>query len=301
VQPSRDEAVYWLRRAVALGARPSLDALLRLQLGRLGEVDDVFQVFEWLRLGYTSRYPPIQQLLADFAKTLPTSFPRNPSGADRKALAFCLIAYATESWEELAQRCQTLASIGGPVAQYVLGWLYENGRGVAADLQKSVQWYVLAARGGDARAMNALGRMLVQGTGVPANEREGIALVARAAQANYAPAQFNLGYAYEQGLGVPRNTTAAANWYRRAAEHGHARAQFNLGAMLYRGEGVPRDLRAAYRWLTLAAQPQGVDSGEGEELGIRVALAMQRLTPQLSQVEIDKAKAEAEAFRPKGW
>ena len=44
-------------------------------------------------------------------------------------------------------------------AQYNLGWMYENGRGVRRDRVEAVRWYRLAAEQGDADAETALDRL----------------------------------------------------------------------------------------------------------------------------------------------
>ena len=50
---------------------------------------------------------------------------------------------------------QLAAEQGMRDAQYVLGDLYENGRGVSADLEQAYAWYALAAAGGQPAAKKA--------------------------------------------------------------------------------------------------------------------------------------------------
>ncbi len=59
------------------------------------------------------------------------------------------------------------AEKGSTYAQYLLGYLYEDGKGVAADPAQALKWYGLAAEKGEPRAQSHLGWMLWEGRGVP--------------------------------------------------------------------------------------------------------------------------------------
>ena len=63
-------------------------------------------------------------------------------------------------WSRLA------ADLGDAGAQYNLGVMYRNGRGVPRDRTEAVRWYRLAADQGDARAQYNLGFMYATGAGV---------------------------------------------------------------------------------------------------------------------------------------
>ena len=57
-----------------------------------------------------------------------------------------LVTYATA-----LQEWTPLAEAGDEVAQYNLGVMYDNGRGVLQDYKEAVKWYRLAAEQGDAK------------------------------------------------------------------------------------------------------------------------------------------------------
>ena len=59
------------------------------------------------------------------------------------------------------------AEQGNADAQYNLGVMYDNGRGVPQDDKTAVKWYRLAAEQGDASAQSNLGVMYGTGQGVP--------------------------------------------------------------------------------------------------------------------------------------
>ena len=81
-----------------------------------------------------------------------------------------------------------LADQGDATAQFNLGIMYSEGRGVLKDDAEAVEWYRLAAEQG------------------------------------YADAQFNLGGMYANGEGVPKDDAEALRWYRLAADQGHCRS-----------------------------------------------------------------------------
>lgn len=59
-----------------------------------------------------------------------------------------------------------LAEAGEARAQYHLGMLYEEGRGVGRDYTTAARWFRAAAGQGHAQAQNALAILIVQGRGV---------------------------------------------------------------------------------------------------------------------------------------
>jgi len=98
-----------------------------------------------------------------------------------------------------------LARQGNAVAQFLLGLMYDDGRGVPRDYAEAVRWYRMAAEQGNARA------------------------------------QFSLGSMYDHGEGLPRDHAEAIRWYRKAAEQGNADAQNSLGLGYEDGQGAPQD------------------------------------------------------------
>ncbi len=88
------------------------------------------------------------------------------------------------------------ADAGHAWAQYNLGHLYLDGRGVRRDRALAYRYYLEAAEQGHGRAMSLVGRCC------------------------------------EEGWGTPRNLDAAADWYRRSAEAGYFRGQYNWAGLL---------------------------------------------------------------------
>ena len=92
------------------------------------------------------------------------------------------------------------AEQGKSSAQFNLGFMYENGKGVAKNYKIALKWYRLAAEQGDADALTNLGNM------------------------------------YHNGYGVPQDDKTAVKWWKLAAEQGDAKSQYNLDIILRRGE-----------------------------------------------------------------
>ncbi|HHF0499545.1 TPA: tetratricopeptide repeat protein, partial [Haemophilus influenzae] len=95
-----------------------------------------------------------------------------------------LTAYEQSNYQTAFKLWLPLAEQGNAKAQYNLGVMYGNGRGVKQDYFKAVNWY------------------------------------RKAAEQGHADAQLNLGYMYEKGRGVKQDDFEAVKWYRQAAEQG---------------------------------------------------------------------------------
>ena len=95
--------------------------------------------------------------------------------------------------------------------------------------------YRLAADQGDAYAQFALGVLYNNGRGVPQDYAEALKWYRKAADQGFAAAEFNLGVLHDHGQGVAQDYAEAARWYRSAADQGLALAQFNLGDLYANG------------------------------------------------------------------
>jgi hypothetical protein len=93
-------------------------------------------------------------------------------------------ATALKEWRPLAEQ-------GHASAQYTLGLMYRNGRGVPKDYKLAVKWYRKSAEQGKASA------------------------------------QYNLGFMYEKGLGVPKDYVLSHMWFNLSAANGNKNGQKN--------------------------------------------------------------------------
>lgn len=107
---------------------------------------------------------------------------------------------------------------------------------------------------GDRDAQFIMGIMYDEGKGVNQNYKEAIKWYQKAANQGHASAQYNLGVMYYEGFGLSQNSKEAVKWYRLAANQGLAIAQLNLAAMYAIGAGTAQDFVTAYKWASLAAK-----------------------------------------------
>ena len=121
-----------------------------------------------------------------------------------------LAAYQKGDYAAALQILRPLADQGNADAQFNLGSMYAEGRGVPQDLEQSAIWDLKAADAGNAAAKMVVGFKC-----------------------------FSLGVRYYNGFGVPQDYKRAAVWYRKAADRGTPVAEFALGGMYEKGQGVP--------------------------------------------------------------
>ena len=106
-----------------------------------------------------------------------------PAQADTKG---ALAAFRAGDYSSALKLARPPAAKEDPQAMYLLGVMYEQGKGVERDDSTAVKWYAAAARKG-----------------------------------NYASAQYNLARMYIDGRGVKKNEPKAREWLEAAAAQGH--------------------------------------------------------------------------------
>jgi TPR repeat protein len=127
-----------------------------------------------------------------------------------------MAAYREKDYVKAVELWRPLAEAGDAVAQYQLGVLYAEGKGVAHDDALAAVWFRRSALQGNANA------------------------------------QYDLAASYSEGVGVDKDEAEAAKWFRRAADQRMGFAQLNLGMLYASGRGVPKDSVEALKWMELA-------------------------------------------------
>ena len=113
-------------------------------------------------------------------------------------------------------------------AQYMVGRMYDDGRGVLQDYNQAVPWYRKAADQGNALAQSFLGSMYYEGRGVPQDYNQAVFWYRKAAEQGSALAQIFLGESYSAGEGVPQDYNQAALWFGKAGIRGMRRHRASL-------------------------------------------------------------------------
>ena len=83
-----------------------------------------------------------------------------------------LVAYQRGDYATALKFWRPLAEKGNASAQYNLGVMHANGRGVPQDYAQAVKWYRMAVEQGLAEAQSNLGNMYDNGWGVPQDGAE---------------------------------------------------------------------------------------------------------------------------------
>jgi TPR repeat protein len=186
-----------------------------------------------------------------------------------------------------------LAKKNDPAAHHLLGYLYEKGLGVRADIGAALRHYGDAAIQGDADAQLALGVLAFEGGGVyPDYERAAGWFRLGAAQGD-PRADVRLGLLYAEGLGVAQSSVAAAHHFAKAAGRGDAEGEFWLGLSWLNGDGLPQSYqKAAANFEASAAQGHA-------EAAYHLALIYD--SPVLGAPDTDKAVRHMRAAAERGF
>ena len=175
-------------------------------------------------------------------------------------------------------------------AQFLLGTMYYEGKGLPQDDYAAMQWFRKAAdldHSGDLknhfaiRAQFRLGTFYLQED--KKDRQEAMQWFRKAAEHGHAEAQFKLGTLYAEG--DKTNGNRAMRWFRKAAVQGQIDAQVVLSLMYFRGQGVRQDLTQGQHWLNRAAAQ-----------GHKVAAAFRDVLAQLSPAQRRGVRAIAGTF-----
>lgn len=140
-----------------------------------------------------------------------------------------MAAYADGDFVRARRVWTPLARDGDAQAQYMLGYMAENGQGRAWSNHDAAVWYRRAADQGYPQAQVALGELYLRGMGVARDPQRAAALFRAAAQGGYGPGQFEYALALFQGAGVKQDFAAALKWFEAAAASGVEEAKPYVG------------------------------------------------------------------------
>ena len=138
---------------------------------------------------------------------------------------------------------------GNMVGCYALGKLYDFGEGVSQDHSKAASLYRQSCDGGDMGGCLNLGYLYSNGKGVSQDHSKAATFYRQSCDGGDMGGCANLGYSYDFGKGVSQNKTKAATFYRQSCDGGSAIGCSNLGAMYLNGDGVPVDRAGGFGYL----------------------------------------------------
>ncbi|GBB89414.1 hypothetical protein RclHR1_01610005 [Rhizophagus clarus] len=117
------------------------------------------------------------------------------------------------------------------LAQYFIGYCYENGIGIKKDSEKAFCWYEKAANNGNIIAICNLGLCYKGEIGVQKDYNKAFILFKQSAERGFSGGVMMLGYCYDKGIGITVDKQKAFELYQNAANLGDHVAQKNLVLM----------------------------------------------------------------------
>ena len=117
-------------------------------------------------------------------------------------------AYQKGDYESALNGFFELASENHMKAQFYLGAMYREGKGVKQDYSKSLEWYQKAAGHGEPKA------------------------------------QHNVALFYHNGISVSKDIETAIDWYTKAANQNYVPSQITIAKLYYSGNGVKKHRRS---------------------------------------------------------
>jgi uncharacterized protein len=229
------------------------------------------------------------------------------SSNNRLAAILCLPALTPDDWQSRFSE----ADSGNAEAQFWVGKIYDEGRLLPLDKEKSALWFQKSAEQGCAPAEYSLCRKRAgQDTlaaerctwraaesGVPeaqfwvgvsfeqhqfgvTDKQEALKWFKLAAEGGNPDAEYMLGLRYELGDGVPQSYALAANWFHKAAEHlpnlgGAGQGRNDLGILYMDGDGVPKDYVQACMWFILAGVEENIKYVQRKMTSAQITRAQQ--------------------------
>ena len=156
-----------------------------------------------------------------------------------------------------------LAKNGDPEAQYNVGLIYANGKGVKADSAHAMEWYEKAARQNNAAAAYNLAQLYEHMENKDTHIYEKVKFwYEKSALGGLSQAQNNLAALYLEGKQIPHDAKKAFELFKKAAAQGNANAQINIARMYAWSHEIANDKMKAYDNLQKALKAGKNEAGQ---------------------------------------
>ena len=170
-----------------------------------------------------------------------------------------LASMQTGDFDKAVSEIQLIATNGDAEAQYYLGAMYNDGKGVKKNYTDAAYWFTKSAEQGYSIAQYNLAMYYLHGLGVEKNAEKTIYWHKKSAENGFAYAQSKLAEKYTTGDGIEKNYENAFFWFKKAAEQGEPSAQYSLGQFLYHGV-LKQDYTQAFNWYKKSADQDFTDA-----------------------------------------
>lgn len=161
------------------------------------------------------------------------------------------LASTDEQMKQAHDIYQHIAETGDKNGQLKLAYMFHHGLGGHVDMVNAEKYYTLAAEQGEPVAQYLLGTLYQLGLLDKQPDYEQAKKWYSSAQAHYAPAAVASGFIYDT---VTDDYQHALKEYEQAAQAGDPNGQFNAGLIYQEGKGLPVDLAKASDLYMHAAQ-----------------------------------------------
>lgn len=219
-----------------------------------------------------------------------------PSAAAEAMFNAGISAYRVGDLQRAAGDWGRAAEGGHPIAAYLAGQLYEQGRGVPRSEANAFHFYSLAASAGHAEAAVKVGLVYRDGNkelGIKRSYPKAFEMFEKAALAALPEAQYYLADMYRRGLGVPMQRSESLRWLILAGAKHHVPSLLELARIHFDGDGVNQDRIVGWSFLDLASR-----FAEGDEAK-RVNAVMDKYSRRVQASEREQAKQVADDWLAK--
>ena len=227
IAPDPKKAYFWMNRLAEEGDADALYQVGLFSARGFGTPHSFEQAAELMHKAARAGHPKAKQAAAQY-ETMAKDEARAKIN-DAQAMAELAASYmvlagsqdkdnAEEDYEASYRWAEQSVKAGNGFGCWVLGLLYEHGRGVEKNLERAAELYEHGADLGNREAQNNLGTFLMQGTGLPQDKRRAFSLFQSAAEQGYGVAMRNLGNCYQYAYGTDGNMKKAMEWYERALD-----------------------------------------------------------------------------------
>ncbi|WP_133140780.1 tetratricopeptide repeat protein [Legionella genomosp. 1] len=150
-----------------------------------------------------------------------------------------------DDYANAADNYSRAAATGDAIAQYDLGLLYENGKGMPVNPEKAREYFQQAAEQGYGKAMTQLAGLYFNGINGIRDEQQALHWYKKAVAAGDSGAMYQLGLLSETGVATKLDFPNAVSYYQQASDLGNEKAQMALARMYQYGIGVQKDIQHA--------------------------------------------------------
>ncbi|MGQ3892406.1 tetratricopeptide repeat protein [Legionella sp. CNM-4043-24] len=218
---NNEQAAQWYTLAAEQGQPVAQYLLAQMyQMGRVGAEPDYAETKKWYKAAQ-AQFPQASVALGFVQETVDNDY------------------------ASAMQNYQRAAETGDAIAQYNLGLIYENGKGVPVDNKKAMILFEKSAQQGHARSMTQLAGLYFKGQDGKRDDQQALYWYKKAASLGESGALYQLGLFSETGVIIPLNFPDALSFYQQSADHGNDKAKLALARMYQYGHGTTKDYQHA--------------------------------------------------------